>query len=106
MRDQPTGAEHRTWKHPPTKRARTTHDPTKLNKASEGGGQNGQKATGMLALLGSDYNVTSAPLGSDLACSGEANILMVSEVLRKAAEEANGSCIVLDLLPGRRAPIA
>jgi hypothetical protein len=87
--------------------ARTTHNQTKLNEAKgEGGGQNGQKATGILAPLGSDYNMTSAPLASGFACSGEANILMVSEVLRKAAEEANGSCIVLDLLPGRRAPIA
>jgi len=39
----------------------------------------------MLALLGSDYNITSAPLGSGLASSGEANILMGSEVLRKAS---------------------
>ena len=100
-----TGAEHRTWKHPPTKRARTAHDPTKLNKASEGGDQNGQKATGMLALLGSDYNMTSAPLGSGLASSGEANILMGPEVLRKAAEEAHCFGMFWDLLFGRRSPV-
>ena len=90
---------------PPIKRARTTHNPTKLNKASEGGGQKGQKATGMLALLGSDYNMTSAPLGSGWASSSEANILMGSEVLRKAAEEAQCSGMCWDLLSGRRSPV-
>ena len=90
---------------PRIKLARTTRNPTKLNKASEGGGQNGQKATGMLALLGSDYNITSAPLGSGLASSGEAHILMGSEVLRKAAEEAHCSGMCWDLLSGRRSPV-
>jgi hypothetical protein len=59
----------------------------------------------MLALLGSDYNITSAPLGSGLASSVEANILMGSEVLRKAAEEAQCSGMCWDLLSGRRSPV-
>ena len=91
---------------PRIKLARTTRNPTKLNKAKdEGGGQNGQKATGILAPLGSDYSMIGAPLGSGLACSGEAKIFMVSEVLRKAAEQAKGSGIFLDLFSGRRAPV-